>query len=456
LYGTNAKAETPLGFISEGCVSAPPGTELPRQYACNKGIGQLTAKDIQDVREALAGLAHRCHFQVLNIGGHGETEPHPSNGEYSLITINGSIYDRALLRQTHNATENALIDLDLAMTMLHKVAHALNITYMGNRLESFFEGSLVAEHGWELESRLCGLVAKIASKGGPLQNPPKWYPWQTREFFKRDGYDSEIMCRSEWKLPKKCPTVLMDPVFAVKLCSDDFWEGEYLQRGAIALIPDVVQDLCRAGKGDIVTKGIPLSIRELFRQNTGEKSYAEKKYSGFARPESGFRKAFRDPYDEASEYEVGEDEPEIEWSEGEGPDASGYNTEEMTDVDDDDDDATICGSDGEMTEVEEWVRRAPKPIIKDPAAEADIFDLGGALLEMRNFHKTQEWRDMGELLEKRGLPVVTAKVKDADSDIFDLEGELREMRDFDRAREFRELEKREAEERKHAFFSDGP
>ena len=110
-----------------------------------------------------------------------------------------------------------------------------------------------------------------------------------------------------------------------------------------------------------------------------------------------------------------------------------------------------------MAEVEEWVSRPPKPADKTAVvAVEDLFDLGGALREMRDFHKTHEYREMGELLEKRELPVVTAKVKDADSDIFDLEGELREMRDFDRAREFRELEKREAEERKHAFFSDGP
>jgi len=440
-----------LGYIPEGFPCALPGTELPRQYACNKGVGQLSAKDIEDVREALAGLAHRCHFQVRNIKSLGETEESPVNGEYSLITIKRSTYDRALLRQTHNASENALIDLDLAMTMLHEIAHALNITYMGNRLESFFEGSLVAEHGWELESRVFGLVPHIASSGSPLQKP-SWYPWQTRDFFKRDEYDSEFLCRSEWKLPKTCPHVPMDPNFVVKLCSDDFWEGEYLQRGAIAVIPDVVQNLCRAGKSDIATKGIPPSIRELFRQNAGAKSYAEKKYPGFAKPESGFRKALPDTDDEYTDDEADQDKPDVEWSEGEGPDASGYNTEEMTDVDDDDD-ATICGSDGEMTEVEEWVRR---PIIKDSAAEADIFDLEGELREMRNFHMTQEYREMGELLEKRKLPVVTTKVKDADSDIFDLEGELREMRDFNRAREFRLLEKREAEERKYAFFSDGP
>ncbi|GAB7332244.1 hypothetical protein MBLNU13_g04093t2 [Cladosporium sp. NU13] len=104
LYWTNAKAETPLGCIPEGDAAAPRGTKLPRKYACNKAIGQLSAKDIRGARKALAGLAH-------------------------------------------NVYRRAIINLDLAMTMLHEIAHALNVCYMGSRPESFFEGSFVAEHG---------------------------------------------------------------------------------------------------------------------------------------------------------------------------------------------------------------------------------------------------------------------------------------------------------------------
>jgi hypothetical protein len=212
----------------------------------------------------------------------------------------------------------------------------------------------------------------------------------------------------------------MDPKFVIKLCSDEFWEGAYLQQGAVALIPDVVRNLCHAGKGDIITKGIPPSIRELFRQNAGAKSYAEKKYARFTKPSSGMREAFVDPYDEDSEYEEDAVEPEVEWSEGEGTDASGYNTEEMTDVDDDDD-ATIRGaeSDDEMTEVEEWVPKPSKPAAK--------------------------------------VKVVTRE---------DLEEEMRKLDEFgEEIRQLLELEKKprlemewdhELEERKYAFFSDGP
>ena len=379
LFGTEAKAETPLGFIPEGDAAAPRGTALPRQYACNKAIGQLSAKDIRRVRKALAGLANKCHFQVRDMGNLGECAQSPVNDQYALIAIQGGVYRRALLRHAHTKRENALIDLELATTLMHEIAHALNICYMGSRLETFFEDSIVAEHGWELESRLFGLVPHIASTGSPLEDP-YWYSWQTRDLFKSGAYQQEFICRSEWKLPKTSPRLPMNPKFAVNLCSDKFWEEDYVQKGALALIPDVVQDFCRAGDRDVLTKGIALSIRELFRENAGGKSYAEKKYAKSTKPRFGYRKAFVDPNDEDSEEDIEDDagaDAEAEWSEGEGHDASGYNTDDMTDVDDNDDsdDSTVRGSDDEMTEVEEWVSKPPKLTVKEKAkAKARDFE----------------------------------------------------------------------------------
>lgn len=430
LYGKNTKAETPLGFFDEGAPAPPRDIELPRQYACNKAIGQLTADDLKEVREALAGLAHRCHFEVRDIPSIGETEQSSINDEYSLIFIKRGIYLRALNRQAYNKTENALIDLELASTMLHEMAHALNICYMENRLESFFEGSIVAEHGWELESRLFGLVPYISTTGSPLQGP-SWYPWQTWKLFDCEDYQPEFMCRSEWKLPKSSPDLPMDPNFAVKLCSDHFWEGEYLQQGAVALIPDVVRNLCRAGKGDIITKGIPPSIRELFLQNAGGKSYAEKKYPRSTKPAKGYRKALWDSDDEDAQWETNANasaDTDVEWSEGESADASAYNTEDEEMTDADDDDATIRGSDSddEMTEVEEWVSRPPKPVVKPPPVNPPAVKV--------KVTKEDFEEEMRKLLE-------------FDKDILNL---LRLCEDKPRLESDDELE-----ERKYALFSDG-
>lgn len=185
-----------------------------------------------------------------------------------------------------------------------------------------------------------------------------------------------------------------------------------------------MRNLCRAGKGDIITKGIPPSIRSLFRQNAGGKSYAEKKYARFARPSSGMRKAFVDIYDEDIEYEEPTVEPDVEWSEGESTDASGYNTEEMSDYSDDD--ATIRGadSDDEMTEVEEWVSHPLKPAVKPSATKVNVATRKDLEEEMRKLIEFQE--DIRKLLELREKPSLEMEFENA------------------------------LEERKYAFFSDGP
>jgi hypothetical protein len=41
---------------------------------------------------------------------------------------------------------------------------------------------------------------------------------------------------------------MMDDSFALKLCDDDFWSGEYVRRGAKALIPKDVAKSCRKQK----------------------------------------------------------------------------------------------------------------------------------------------------------------------------------------------------------------
>lgn len=185
------------------------------------------------------------------------------------------------------------------MLMLHEVAHALNVYYMLNYEDDFFEGSLVAEHGYELESRIFGLLPHIPASAAELTTGCTLYPWQTKTFIIGS---SKEPCRDVSKLPKSSPHTPLDPEFAVKLCGDEFWEGEYLQHGAIAIIPAVVQNLCRAGKRDITTNAIPPSIRELFRETNGRnlKIYAKRRYPDFANPRRFFRKPYVSDDEDAS------------------------------------------------------------------------------------------------------------------------------------------------------------
>jgi hypothetical protein len=78
-----------------------------------------------------------------------------------------------------------------------------------------------------------------------------------------------------------------DPKFAMKLSDDDFWNGEYLERGALALIPESIADLIRSGNRGVVARSIPESIRDLFR--TKGPSYAQKKYARYTNSERTLR-----------------------------------------------------------------------------------------------------------------------------------------------------------------------
>ena len=139
------------------------------------------------------------------------------------------------------------------------------------------------------------------------------------------------------------------------------------------------------------------------------------------KPSWGFRKPLVDSEAEDGEDdgEDGTDTTDVEWSEGEGFDASGYDTADMTDASDDED-ATIRGdSDDEMTEVEEWVSRPPKATVKKSAVK---------------------------------IPAVKIEVKGkvpANIEDFDFEAELRET---EKRSEMRELRLREEEEERFAFF----
>ena len=82
----------------------------------------------------------------------------------------------------------------------------------------------------------------------------------------------------------------MDPAFALKLCDDDFWSGEYVRNGALALVPWAAAECSREinanplrVSGDIKENlKIPQSISDLFR--SGGPSYAKVLYSQSSNP----------------------------------------------------------------------------------------------------------------------------------------------------------------------------
>jgi hypothetical protein len=104
------------------------------------------------------------------------------------------------------------------------------------QLRDFFEASLVAENGWELESRLFGMCPHINDTD---LSKSYWYTWPTYEGLS-EGHDLDLIGRHVWKLPKRKSNYPFDRNFAVKLVSNTFWDHDYVKHGALALIPQVI------------------------------------------------------------------------------------------------------------------------------------------------------------------------------------------------------------------------
>lgn len=132
----------------------------------------------------------------------------------------------------------------------------------------------------------CGISGKQAIID--LDNPmgDAWCTFQARD---RIG-DANMLVRCEWKMPKVFTEVDMGDDFVLKLFGDEFWENEYQQRGAVALVPESIADICRAGNAGTYHKAyrfIPLSIRDLFRKS--DRSYARRLYAGSTNPDRELR-----------------------------------------------------------------------------------------------------------------------------------------------------------------------
>lgn len=279
-FGKTVPAATPSGFSIEQ------GTNyLPYQYACDKAIGELTSADVEAVKRQRSLLADSITFEIHdNIPPYARTEiSKGSNGQWlSTIKISRSIYSDALAKKS-TPEQNARINLQIACVLIHEMAHAAHFHLFGPVREDYREESHIAEVGFEAVACLFGFTPEIK------KNWSAWRTWQYRKT--HEPYDLSKIGRKEWQLPAKAEKWRMAPQFVRKLSDNDFWEaesGEYHQRGALALVPDDVCELCQPGNEDThIYKAIPLSIRDLFRAQGP--SYARKKYAKYANPERQLR-----------------------------------------------------------------------------------------------------------------------------------------------------------------------
>lgn len=255
---------------------------LPAQYACNKGIGELGEADIRAVQEQRLLLAKHVHYEITDLREHtlatcaSGVHITEAGGIESTVKISSATY-RACLTKHSDRKNTAIAIFRTALVLLHELAHAAHKYLYGPRqVEDFRENSNIYEAGYEYECRLFGTVARIN-----LDNRACWLIWQSQSRMKV-CYDLSTRTRREWQISKSSDRYPIDKDFLLKLCDDRFWQGEYVQREALALIPRHITEICSSNSRCITYKSIPLSILDLFRE--GGPSYAQKKYAGFANP----------------------------------------------------------------------------------------------------------------------------------------------------------------------------
>jgi hypothetical protein len=144
-----------------------PNQDVPQSYGSDKGVNDLSSRDKTKVREQLHELSKKVRFGVVDLDGRsGRTDPDEEQpgilGVKSIIWLGSDLYG-AVQDETRMLMEedDAYIDLYIAATLLHEVAHAAHFFFMGHREEDYFEDSLIAEAGFELESRIFGMILEI-------------------------------------------------------------------------------------------------------------------------------------------------------------------------------------------------------------------------------------------------------------------------------------------------------
>jgi hypothetical protein len=279
-FGVNAPTDVPRSFRR---ALKPP--MRPMEYACDKGIGELDDRDIQAVQAERLKLAPRVSFQVGQTGSaHGWTdvlgEVDGISGCGSIITISNTLYRHAM-HKSQTTESKAYASLLLASVMMHEAAHAANFHLFGSKCGDFREVGLVAEDGFELESRVFGARLKEGV----------WASWQSANTCALMINVKDPIARHAYLLKDDDSLFGYEDSFVMKLFDDNFWSGEYVRRGAKALIPKEVAQSCRSQRDRYERKPgihrantkIPISIRDLYR--SGGPSYAQRLYHEFSNPD---------------------------------------------------------------------------------------------------------------------------------------------------------------------------
>jgi hypothetical protein len=223
--------------------------DLRHRYWSDKKIGELSSLDRQCVRTWLCKIADVITYSVRGCDGAlAETEKLPlSSSENamgrSLICISRSEHYNPLHGELP-PRERIIRQFNLAVALLHELAHAISYAVTGREEEDFFEDSIVAEAGFEFEAQLFGACPSFSSSAPKVV---KWFPWPSRILLAGEGdvesYDLEDLCSNSRKLVEGAPIAKVSIGFIKNLFRGQFWQKVVAKEGPVAVLAPEIRDL---------------------------------------------------------------------------------------------------------------------------------------------------------------------------------------------------------------------
>lgn len=277
-FGKNRRSRVPSAL---GGKLSP---NVPEEYASNKSIGELTDYEMHAVDTHLDFLSKRVQFKIGYLPARAlgwtkfGTDPHGQDSA-TLIEIWISHGFCNMILDNRDPSKTAFLHFCMAIVLVHEFAHAAHMYILGGRPEDFFEDSLVAEAGFELSTRILGILPMIHPNN---VSETHWAVWQTQPNLSPPYYEPGQVCRCVGKLPEHRMEHDFDPVFAEMLLDDAWWEASD-DRSA-----DLIPLFLRHTHNVCLFEAIPLSLREWLRGQRGE-SYAARRYAFADNPDLELR-----------------------------------------------------------------------------------------------------------------------------------------------------------------------
>lgn len=186
---------------------------------------------------------------------------HESPRGTATIQISRSYHYDALV-EPQTADEKLRCQFELAVTIVHELAHAAFAATTGSQYETFFEGSVVAEAGFEFEARVFGLIPTRSPEGYLA-----WYKWPCCYALEEPLYDLQDLCRNHSRLENDDPVADVEDGFIARLFQDKFWNQSNAEHRARKLIATPIRLSLTTGEGSQAdVQGTPSTVADMFPQ----------------------------------------------------------------------------------------------------------------------------------------------------------------------------------------------